>query len=392
MIKSRHISLLLILAVSIPLSISAYAQNLPLGVLPTPSPDKSPLELSIDKNTYKPGDRIQIKIEAKQNGYLYLYDIDPAGSITLLYPNAYQPDPKVLPGTIQLPGKGYHFTIGYPEGIETLVAILAQAPIEQLAAPSDTTYRPLEMEPQALVNDLSIELTETGWSSAWVQFSIYQPKGIVHIKSYPPGAKIRVNGEDRGLAPKDLILPAGENEIALLKSGYQSFTQTITVKDQDMIDIEARLERALPPSGTYYTGSVPVFFGIDAGADSVGMEIGSLGAFGLAVAIRFTEQATAEPGEKYNIGPELDLDLRVRFELNESLRVVMGAGGGFQDTAIAPSVPSSILPQAIDIEPDIETEFSPSFTIGLEIGLGHASLMGAYHLRRGFIVGVGIGF
>jgi len=269
MIKRRHVSaLLLILSGVIALAtINAFAQNLPMGVLPTPSPDKSGLELWVDKTTYAPGEAIKIRIEAKEDGYLYLYDIDHAGSITLLYPNAYQPDPKISAGTIRLPGEGYRFTIGYPEGVETLVAVLAQAPIEQLSASSDTAYRPLMMGPQALVNELSIELTDTGWSSAWVQFSVYQPKGLVHVKSYPAGARIRVNGADRGLAPKDLILPTGETKITLLKSGYESFSQTLTIQDQEVIDLEARLQKAMPYSGTY-GGSLPLYLGIDVGTDS----------------------------------------------------------------------------------------------------------------------------
>lgn len=390
MVRAKKLILLLLVGLWAAVS-NAPAQTIPMGVLPQPSPDKSTLELSVENSTYAPGDRIQIDIEAKEEGYLYLYDIDPWGSVTLLFPNAYQPDPRVPAGTTKLPGEGYHFTVGYPEGIETLVAILSQEPIEQLSAPSDSAYRPLGTEPQSLVDSLSIELDETGWSTSWVQFNVYQPKGFVYIQSYPAGATIRIDGEDRGLAPKELILPAGKANITLLKSGYEVFTQTVTIDDQDTIDIQARLQRAMPSPGNY-SRSVPAFFVIDAGTDSIGMEIGALATFGLAIAIRFSEQGLPLPGETFNMGPELDLDLRARIKLGEILRLLVGVGGGFQNTSVAAAATGNIDAKAIHIEPDIETEVHPSFTLGVEIDLGHASLMGAYHLRRGFIVGIGIGF
>ncbi|MCK4599182.1 hypothetical protein KAU37_05110 [Candidatus Bipolaricaulota bacterium] len=47
-------------------------------------------------------------------------------------------------------------------------------------------------------------------------------------------------------------------------------------------------------------------------------------------------------------------------------------------------------PLAITIEPIIETALFPSFALGMEIELRHATLFGGYHLRRGWLVGIGI--
>lgn len=370
-------------------SVLAYAVNLPAGVLPTPG--ESQISLSLDSDTYAPGDKIQIAIEAKNAGFLYLYDIDPAGAVTLLYPNRYEPDPSINQGTMRLPGAGYHFVVGGPEGLETVVAVLAAAPIDQLSPSSKTPFRPLDMKPQSLVTELSTTLTSGTWTSAWTQFIVYQPKGIVHIESQPVGAKIRVNGHDRGIAPKDLILPAGKAEITLSKSGYQPFNQTVVVHDQDMIDIDARLQEAMPYPGSYGV-SLPVYVGIDVGTDSIGMEVGIARAVGIATAIRFTGDAAPIPGEMYNLGPELDIDLRLHLAVTESISLVLGGGIGLQNTALAPAVTSAVTPSAITIEPDIETEVFPSFVLGLEFNLGRASILAGYHLRRGFIFGVGIQF
>lgn len=386
---NRGLFILAVVAVLFTVNPPACAKSVPAGVLPTPG--ESEISVSLDRATYAPGDRVQITIMVKSAGFLYLYDIDPAGTTTLLYPNAYQPNPQVKAGTIHLPGAGYHFVVGGPEGIETIVAILAAAPIDQLAPSAKTPFRALNMKPQALVKQLSIALASAKWTSAWAQFTVYEPKGIVHVESEPAGAMIRVNGRNLGRSPKDLVLPAGEVEITLVKSGYEPFNETLIVHDRDMIDIDARLREALPyPRG--YGVSLPVFVGVDVGMDSIGMEIGVARTFGLATALRFTGDATPAPGEMYNLGPEIDLDLRLHLAVTKSVSLLLGGGIGLQNRALAPAVTGSISTRAITIEPDIETEIFPSFVIGLEIDIGHASVLAGYHLRRGFLFGIGVQF
>ena len=385
----RGFILLAIIVSLVAANILSYAENLPAGVLPSPA--EGGLSISVDSNTYAPGDRIRIKIDVREPGFLYLYDIDPSGQITLLYPNIYQPNPEVPAGKMLLPGKGYHFTVGDPEGTETIVAVLSRAAIDQLTPSAKEPLRPLDVKPQALTSQLSIALANSKWTSAWTQFTVYQPKGIVHIGSQPAGAKIIVNGHARGVAPKDLLLPAGEVEITLVKSGYEPFSETVVVHDQDMIDIEARLQQAIAKPGRY-TGSVPLFIGVDVGEDSVGMEVGIARAFGIAAALRFTEEIAPAPGEMYNHGPELDLDLRLHPHVSERVALLLGGGIGLQEVALAPAVTDGVSALAITIEPDVETEILPSFSIGLEINIGYASFSAAYHLRRGFIFGIGLQF
>ncbi|MCD6135941.1 DUF4384 domain-containing protein [Candidatus Bipolaricaulota bacterium] len=381
--------LLAIIVLLVAASVLSHAENLPAGVLP--SPTEGELSISVDSDTYAPGDRIRITIDTKKPGFLYLYDIDPSGEITLLYPNIYQPNSEVPAGKMLLPGKGYHLTIGEPEGTETIVAILSRTAIDQLAPSAKEPFRSLDVKPQALTSQLPIALSSSEWSSAWTQFTVYQPKGIVHIGSQPAGARIIVNGHVRGVAPKDLLLPAGEVEITLTKAGYAPFSESIVVHDQDMIDIDARLQEAFANPGRY-TGSVPLFIGVDVGKDSVGMEVRITRAFGIAAALRFTGDTAPAPGTTYNYGPELDLDLRLHLALTERMSLLLGGGIGLQNTALAPTVTDGMSALAITIEPDVETEPFPSFVLGLEVDLEHASIFAGYHLRREFIFGVGIQF
>lgn len=372
-------------------ALTAVADVVPAGVIPTPAPDTSPLQILVNKGAYSPGDAIEITIKSGQAGYLYLYDIDPAGSITLLYPNLYQPDARVPAGTLSLPGEGYHFVIGGPEGLETVAAVLSSSPLELLSPSEKVAFRTLDVKPQSLVQELSVILTSTTWASAWAQFVVYQPKGNVHIESVPQGARIRVNGQDRGVAPKNLVLPVGEATITLEKSGYASYSQTITVHDRDTIDIDARLKSAVPTAAGG-VDIIPLYGGLDVGEDSIGFEVGFMNYIGVATGIRFTGEEPVVPGEMYNVGPEIDVDLRLHVPLIQGISIVLGGGIGMQNTALAPAVIQGVAPSAITIKPDIETEVFPSFVAGVEINLGHASLFAGYHLRRGVIVGIGVHF
>ncbi len=370
---------------------SVIADVLPAGVLPAPTPEGNPLQIAVDKDTYSPGDSIEITVNTGQTGYLYLYDIDPAGVITLLYPNSYQPNACVSAGTLSLPGEGYRFIVGGPEGLETVTAVLASSPLDLLSPSDKVPFRTLDVKPQSLVQELSVTLTSATWTSAWAQFVVYQPKGNIRIESIPRGATIRVNGQDRGVAPKDLVLPAGEVTVTLEKYGYEPYSETVIVHDQDMIEIDARLKAAAPA----ITGGVivlPAFGGLDVGRDSIGFELGFVRYIGAAVGVRFTGEQPLVPGEMYNVGPELDIDLRLHVPLIEGVSIVLGGGIGLQDTALAPAVISNVGPFEITIEPEIETEVFPSYVAGVEIDLGHAALFAGYHLRRGLIFGLSVLF
>jgi hypothetical protein len=74
------------------------------------------------------------------------------------------------------------------------------------------------------------------------------------------------------------------------------------------------------------------------------------------------------------------------------MSLLLGGGMGLQSTALAPAIAGSFVPRKITIEPDIETELFPSFVLGLEVNLGYASILAAYHLRRGLIFGIGFVF
>jgi hypothetical protein len=371
---------------------------LPKGVLPSPPAQESLIQIATDQEIYTPGEPIEITITIEsaigisipEQSYLYLYDIDPAGTVTILYPNRFSPDPRVSPGAISLPGEGYRLIVGEPEGIETLVAVASSIPLPELTAPAKGSFRQMDGSPETFAQGLETKLSNAQWTSAWIQITVYQPKAVVHIASQPAHARILIDGKLRGYTPKDLVLPAGKVTIALEKAGYESFSETLTVRDQETFDFEARLQEALTSSPLSGMEVSLAFIGLDLGIDSIGIEIGFTRMIGLSASLRFTEEDPPTVGGLYNLGPELELGLRLYAAIAERISLLLGAGIAVQNRTTASTPPISVSPLAITIEPIIETDVFPSFSIGLKIELRHATLSACYHLRRGFLVGLGI--
>jgi len=72
-----------------------------------------------------------------------------------------------------------------------------------------------------------------------VEFELTPSTAQVEISSSPPDAEIRVNGESLGRTPATVELDAGRQEVALVKSGYRTWHETI--------EIEGGEDRSLPP-------------------------------------------------------------------------------------------------------------------------------------------------
>lgn len=384
---------LLALLFLLPLFVGAEETPLlPRGVLPVPSAPGMIVRIATDKEVYAPGEAIAITVETDREGFLYLYEINPVGAVTLLFPNRFQPDPRVPGGLLNLPGAGYRFIIGPPEGVSTLVAIFSSTPLPSLVPTDEAPFRRFTVSPAAFARALGRELEEALWSSAWTQITIHQPLARVYIGSQPAEARILVDGDHHGYTPKELILPAGRVTITLEKDGYARFTRTVVLHDREIFDLEARLQQAIPlPVATAVS---PAFLAADLGIDSVGFELGVTRMIGLTASLRFTGEAPPAAGGVHNLGPEIGLGLRIHALLTEGIFAFIGAGIAVQNRTTAPPPPlaGGLAPLRITIEPVIETDLFPSFALGIAIGLRHVTVSAGYNLRRGFLVGIGLSF
>jgi hypothetical protein len=84
---------------------------------------------------------------------------------------------------------------------------------------------------------------------------------ILHIGSTVPGAQVRVDGVDVGLAPVDVIRPAGTHHVVVSQRGWVSFTNDVTLGPGEETSLKATLAAERTPitkQWWFWTGAVAV--------------------------------------------------------------------------------------------------------------------------------------
>ncbi|RCK80308.1 MAG: Metacaspase [Candidatus Ozemobacter sibiricus] len=103
-----------------------------LAHLTVPASDfKASLRLLNASTPVRKGEKVQFEFTVSHDCHVYLVDIQPDGTVNLLFPNPFQKDNFVKAGTHRLPAPGarYHFKVGGPFGRE-LVKLIAASDAE----------------------------------------------------------------------------------------------------------------------------------------------------------------------------------------------------------------------------------------------------------------------
>jgi len=114
-----------------------FSQAEPQGIIIEPPEEGLSVHIWVDKPVYTLEEKVKIHFEINQDAYVYIWDIDPAGKVTLLLPNYYEPANFFRAGTytIPSPGKGYtlSFEPGSPTGTEWLQIMATTQPVPALS-------------------------------------------------------------------------------------------------------------------------------------------------------------------------------------------------------------------------------------------------------------------
>lgn len=84
------------------------------------------LHLRTDKSVYHPGEKARIMVTPEKDCSLTLLDVGTSGQVTVLFPNRYQQDNRVLAGqTVVIPGDAavVDYQVSGPAGVEALIGI-----------------------------------------------------------------------------------------------------------------------------------------------------------------------------------------------------------------------------------------------------------------------------
>lgn len=128
------------------------------------------------------GDRVNIVFEASRDCYLTLLNVGTSGKLTILFPNAMQPDNRIAAGQSHaIPGTsyGFEYVLQGPPGREMLKAVATLEPvalIESSFAPDGSLFR--EERATAAARDIAVVKTKTqemapdAWAEAHLEFDV----------------------------------------------------------------------------------------------------------------------------------------------------------------------------------------------------------------------------
>lgn len=106
----------------------------------------NPVQTSLDVNvwtdrgsaggavpSYRPGEQIKIYASVNQDAYVYLFNVDTAGSVDLILPNTYQGGANFVKAntTVVFPAEqaGFTFTVDQPYGLNKVLALASLTPL-----------------------------------------------------------------------------------------------------------------------------------------------------------------------------------------------------------------------------------------------------------------------
>lgn len=234
-----------------------------------------------DRSNYNPGDRLTAYFQVSKNAYVYLFDIDTTGRVSLIYPNIYSENNyRRANSTYSLPDNSrYNLTIGGPSGTEQLVLIATPQAIRDVEwirrSLEQGTFGPqlnLSVSAESFMFEVrSVTVTPTfgsDWASAYATFTVggssswptqpsyppvVQPQpvryGTINVTSQPSGATVFMDGVEQGSTPLTVTgVALGTHDITVVKKGYYTYASQVTVNNAGTYPLHAVLAKV--PGGS----------------------------------------------------------------------------------------------------------------------------------------------
>lgn len=91
------------------------------------------IQVNFSRNSYTTGSRIEFTVISSSDGYLYVLDVQPDGSVIVLVPNQNSKGPIAIEEgeTVEIPGRlGFKMKAGPPYGIDTIKVIVTKSRID----------------------------------------------------------------------------------------------------------------------------------------------------------------------------------------------------------------------------------------------------------------------
>lgn len=187
------------------------------------------VDIRVDKESqkYETGERIEIMFETSQDCYAAVYDIEPGGRVTRLFPRDGENGWIKAGQTYRLPGSNaaVDYVVGETEGEESFIIV---ASLDYLPALSDTAGQAVwETE----------RITVEAPAPAYLRIITRPVAGRIYITE--------MNSDETeyiGKAPKTIVLKPGVYLVKIKRVGYCPLSRRITLQAGDRRRVFVRLQ------------------------------------------------------------------------------------------------------------------------------------------------------
>ena len=235
---------LFLLFVIIAFGLTAAGQVAPLGIyVEPPAPEGLTVRVWMDKPVYAVGESVQATFQINKAAYIYIWDIEPTGTVRQIFPNQYDSNNYFQAGVHRIPtaGTAYRLAVTPPTGTEWLQIMAVTRPATSVFGSGSALFPfpVLGQNPTAWSAHLRVQVQGIAPSQAdrafdFTKFEIISGTaptyGTLQINSTPASAELYVDSVFRSWTPRSIVLTAGYHDIAIRKAGYQEHTTRVYVR------------------------------------------------------------------------------------------------------------------------------------------------------------------
>ncbi len=266
---------LLLIPAAMLLSTAAAAPKISAqSIIVNPTQPDLNVSVRVDKDTtgnqnpaYRVGDKISISATVNRDAYVYLFNVNPDGSVDQILPNRLSDSNLVKANTTKVfpaPEDKFNFTVAGPIGQNKVLALASLTPLnlDQISSFKTTQdqFATVNAKNQAgLAQALSIvvnPLPQNSWVSDTAFYTVAGrtpiSTGSLFVGTNVNNATVILNGQRLGGANVTYSnLRAGTYPVRVQAPGFTDFTTTVTVRAGGTTNLNVEFARpiAAPTSG-----------------------------------------------------------------------------------------------------------------------------------------------
>jgi PKD repeat protein len=234
----------LLSALIVALGLAVAGQVAPLGIIvEPPAPEGLTVRVWMDKPVYTIGESVQVNFQLSKAAYIYIWDIEPTGTVRQILPNQYDTSNHFQAGAHRIPSptKTYRLSVTPPTGTEWLQIMAVTTPITGVFGTLSTEipFPVLGQSPSAWSAQLRVRIQgvvpeQANRAYDFTKFEIISgpaPRsGTLQVNTTPSAAELYIDGVFRSWTPRSIVLTAGYHDIEVRKAGYQDHTTRMYVR------------------------------------------------------------------------------------------------------------------------------------------------------------------